>query len=246
MTGPAARGSSFGDDAEAYERWRPGYPDDAIDWLLPQGARDVLDLGAGTGKLTAALVDRGLHVIAVDHDDRMLQVLRRRHPSVETHAAPAEALPIASGSVDAVLVGDAWHWFDPAAAAAEAARVLRADGRLGLLWHEPDIEAGWAQDIARLDPNSAQRYDGTRDRVRLPGVRTETRTFRWRWQVTPAHLRALLGTRSAYARLGQEERDARLDRAEAVARRVADESGEPWVQWPQTTLAVRCFVRSAS
>src|ERR1700712_415303 len=115
-----ARGSRFGDDAESYDRWRPEYPDAAVEWLNSPGAKDVIDLGAGTGKLTTALKRRSLRVIAIDHDDRMLQVLRQRSPGVTTHAASAEALPLRAESADAVLVADAWHWFSPAAAAREA------------------------------------------------------------------------------------------------------------------------------
>ena len=134
------------------------------------------------------------------------------------------------------------YWFDPTAAAREAARVLRTDGWLGLLRHQPDAGSGWTRDIARLDPNYEQRYDATRDRVRLPGVRTETKTFQWDWQVSPAHLRAVLATRTAFARLPEDERIHRLDQAEAIARRVADQADGQRVRWPHTTECVRCFV----
>jgi len=132
----ARRARSFGAVAEAYERWRPAYPDVAVDWLVPPGAREVADVGAGTGKLTGLLLARGLQVTAVEPDEAMLGVLARVHPAAEARQAGADALPLADGAVDAVLVGQAWHWFPHARAAAEIRRVLRPGGWLGLVWNQ--------------------------------------------------------------------------------------------------------------
>ena len=139
-----ARSLSFGSEAAAYERGRPSYPPDAIDWLLPPGARDVLDLGAGTGKLTTRLVERGLDVIAVDPIAEMLEMLRKSLPETPALLGTAEEIPLADNSVDAVLVAQAWHWFNPARAIPELARVLRPGGRLGLVWNTRDERLGWA------------------------------------------------------------------------------------------------------
>ncbi|WP_298462381.1 class I SAM-dependent methyltransferase [uncultured Cellulomonas sp.] len=125
------RATAFGRYARDDDRWRPGYPDAAVDWLLPPGAPRVADVGAGTGKLTGALVDRGLEVDAVEPDDAMLAVLRERWPGVRAHLAGADRLPLPDGAVDAVVVGTAWHWFPHDAAVAEVRRVLRPGGRLG-------------------------------------------------------------------------------------------------------------------
>ena len=125
--------ASFGAAAEAYERGRPEYPPAALDWLLPAGARDVLDLGAGTGKLTRQLVARGLNVVAVDPSGGMLEQLRAAVPGVPAMIGRAEEIPLQDGVVDAVLVAQAWHWVDPERAPREVARVLRPGGRLGLV-----------------------------------------------------------------------------------------------------------------
>ncbi|EUA91115.1 methyltransferase domain protein [Mycobacterium ulcerans str. Harvey] len=117
MSGSAQDPSlSFGSAAAAYERGRPSYPPEAIDWLLPAGARDVLDLGAGTGKLTTRLVERGLDVVAVDPIPEMLEVLRASLPRTLALLGTAEEIPLEDNSVDAVLVAQAWHWVDPARA----------------------------------------------------------------------------------------------------------------------------------
>ena len=123
--------SSFGAAADAYERGRPPYPPEAVDWLLPPGASRVLDLGAGTGKLTRQLRDRGLDVIAVEPSAGMRDQLARAVPGVTVRAGSAEELPLAGGSVDVVLVAQAWHWVDRSRAVPEVARVLVPGGRLG-------------------------------------------------------------------------------------------------------------------
>ena len=156
-----ARSLSFGAETAAYERGRPSYPPEAIDWLLPAGARDVLDLGAGTGKLTARLVERGLNVVAVDPIAEMLEVLRSALPGTPALLGTAEEIPLPDNSVDAVLVAQAWHWVDPERAIPEVARVLRPGGRLGLVWNTRDERLGWVKDLGRIigpehDPFSQQ------------------------------------------------------------------------------------------
>jgi SAM-dependent methyltransferase len=105
--------SSFGAAADAYERGRPPYPPEAIGWLLPEGVSRVLDLGAGTGKLTRQLRGRGLDVVAVEPSAGMREQLARAVPDVTVLAGTAEDIPLPDGSVDAVLVAQAWHWVDP-------------------------------------------------------------------------------------------------------------------------------------
>ncbi|HEU4363243.1 MAG TPA: class I SAM-dependent methyltransferase, partial [Mycobacterium sp.] len=144
------RSLSFGSQAAAYERGRPSYPPEAIDWLLPADAHNVLDLGAGTGKLTTRLVERGLDVVAVDPIAEMLEVLRGALPATPALLGTAEQIPLPDSSVDAVLVAQAWHWFDPARAVPEVARVLRPGGRLGLLWNTRDERLGWVKELGRI------------------------------------------------------------------------------------------------
>jgi SAM-dependent methyltransferase len=138
VTHDAARG--FDTSGERYERGRPGYPDEAIDRLLQELGRPrrVLDVGAGTGKLTRPLLARGVSVVAVEPAGAMRATLRRMAPDAEVHEGSADALPLGDGSVDAVVAGQAFHWFATAAALDEFARVLAPGGRLGLIWNRRD------------------------------------------------------------------------------------------------------------
>lgn len=138
----AARG--FQQGADAYERGRPGYAPEAVRWLCRELAlgpgRTVLDVAAGTGKLTRELVPTGATVVAVEPVPAMRAVLERVVPEATALDGTAEALPVADGSVDAVVVASAFHWFDATAAAAEFHRVLRPGGRLALLWNRRRLD----------------------------------------------------------------------------------------------------------
>ena len=145
------RARSFGAVAAAYARYRPGYPAAALEWALapaPGGA--VLDLGAGTGKVTEALLRRpGVRVTAVDPDPAMLAQLRAAFPAVAAHEGTAERIPLPDAAVDAVVVGTAWHWFDRARAEPEIARVLRPGGVLVVLWNGDDDTVEWVRGYQR-------------------------------------------------------------------------------------------------
>jgi ubiquinone/menaquinone biosynthesis C-methylase UbiE len=134
--------TGFGRAAEAYDRGRPEYPIQAIDWLADrlglQSGRVVVDVGAGTGKLTRALVPTGARLVAVEPVENMRGVLTRRLPEVEVLAGSAEAIPLSAASADAIVVGQAFHWFDGPRALVEFGRVLRPAGRLGLIWNRRD------------------------------------------------------------------------------------------------------------
>jgi SAM-dependent methyltransferase len=151
---PATRG--FETAAERYERGRPDYPREAIEWFvhalgLSAGSGAVIaDVGAGTGKLTRPLLERGLAVIAVEPVDGMRGTLARTAPGADVRAGQAEALPLEDGSVDAVVAGQAFHWFANAAALAEFARVLRPEGRLGLIWNRRDLDQPLQAELGRL------------------------------------------------------------------------------------------------
>lgn len=194
MSSPKARSLSFGSEAAAYERGRPSYPPEAIDWLLPTGAHDVLDLGAGTGKLTTRLVERGLNVTAVDPIPEMLELLSNSLPDTPALLGTAEEIPLADNSVDAVLVAQAWHWFDPERAVKEVSRVLRPGGRLGLVWNTRDERSGWVKDLGRIigpehDPNNEVA-------LAEPFGTVERRQVEWTSYLTPQALIDLVASRS--------------------------------------------------
>lgn len=162
-----AQATSFGVAADAYERGRPPYPAEAIDWLVPDHAARVLDLGAGTGKLTRQLLHRGLEVIAVEPSAGMRDQLRRAVPGVPVIGGKAEQIPLAAGSVDAILVAQAWHWVEPSLAVPEAARVLRPGGRLGLLWNRRVEEVPWVAELSTI-MGSNRSPDAGRQSPQIP------------------------------------------------------------------------------
>jgi SAM-dependent methyltransferase len=148
--------SSFGTAAVAYAEHRPDYAQAAVRWTLERApGRRVLDLGAGTGKLTATLVALGAEVIAVEPDPAMLTELRRALPSVRALPGSAEAIPLPDASVDAVLAGNAMHWFDMDVAGPEIARVLAPGGTLAGLWNVFDDRVDWVAGLARVSGSAA-------------------------------------------------------------------------------------------
>src|SRR5918994_4585152 len=167
--------SSFGAAAVAYAEHRPDYAPAAVRWALePAPGPRVLDLGAGTAKLTAALVALGADVIAVEPDPAMLTELRRALPAVRALSGSAEAIPLPDACVDAVLAGNALHWFDMAVAGPEIARVLAPGGILAGLWNVMDDQVEWVAGLARVSGSAAI---GPRD--------TPTS---WRAETTDMHL----------------------------------------------------------
>ena len=138
-------GLSFGRVAAAYERSRPQYAADAVAWIAQRlPFRDVLDLGAGTGKLTRQLVPLAQTVVAVEPDDEMRALLAQVVPGVDVRAGSAEAIPVDDASVDAITVAQAFHWFDTDAALAEMHRVLRPGGGFAIVfnrWDFPELNA---------------------------------------------------------------------------------------------------------
>lgn len=232
------RSLSFGSAAGAYERGRPSYPPEAIDWLLPRGARQVLDLGAGTGKLTARLVQRGLDVVAVDPIPDMLEVLRAALPDTRALLGTAEDIPLPDNSVDTVLVAQAWHWVDPERAIPEVARVLRPGGRLGLVWNTRDERLGWVRELGEIIGS-----DGDRDRfdVTLPTSFTEPERYQVEWTsyLTPQALIDLVSSRSYCIASPTEVRSQTLDRVRellATHPALANSSG---LAMPYVTVCIR-------
>jgi SAM-dependent methyltransferase len=155
MDGPhPTAAAGFGRTADAYERGRPGYPQDAVDHVaaaLRLGpGRLVLDLAAGTGKLTRMLVATGAEVVAVEPVDAMRAVLVRAVPGADVRAGTAEAIPAADAGVDGVTVAQAFHWFDAPKALAEIHRVLRPGGALALVWNAFDVAVDWVAALQAL------------------------------------------------------------------------------------------------
>jgi SAM-dependent methyltransferase len=143
-------GTSFGQVASLYDAVRPGYPPAAVEVLLdavagPPRTLDVVDVGAGTGKLTELLVALGHRVTAVEPDAAMLGALTNRLPTVIGTVGTGEYTSLESASADVLVVAQAFHWMKPPAAMAEFARVLRPGGVLGLVWNIRDDRVGWVE-----------------------------------------------------------------------------------------------------
>jgi SAM-dependent methyltransferase len=134
-------GRSFERAAEEYDRGRPGWPDEVLDVVPVDVGATVVDLGAGTGKLTEVLARRYERVVAVEPLPAMRAFIERRAPAAEVLDGRAEAIPLADEAVDAVFVAQAFHWFANDEAVAEIARVLRPGGVLVLLWNVPSDSA---------------------------------------------------------------------------------------------------------
>ena len=214
---PDERRLSFGAAASAYAASRPGYPVEAVRWIL-DGADSAVhraaDVAAGTGALTATLVDLVGDVRAFEPDEGMLAELHAALPDVTASLSYAETLPLADGEVDALVAAQAWHWFDHAAAAAEFARVVRPGGVVGLVWNIRDTRVAWMADLQdiiggedamrRVAAESTQQMQNheraTTDEIDafLPGV--ERATFDHSVTMTPEQVVALTATFS-YVRL---------------------------------------------
>ena len=204
----AAHAQSFGPAADIYERGRPSYPAAALNWLLPPGVPRVVDLGAGTGKLTRQIHDRALPVTAVEPSEGMLAQLRRSVPGVPAVLGRAEEIPLPDGSADVVLVAQAWHWVDPARAAPEVARVLSPGGRLGLLWNLRDDRADWVRRLGEIMGSAETERDTT---VGDPFGPVEIAHFEWTELIGPERLIDMVASRSAIILMAPDERAALLN-----------------------------------
>ncbi|GAA5106310.1 class I SAM-dependent methyltransferase [Nocardia iowensis] len=233
---------SFGTAAVAYAEHRPDYAPAAVHWALESapGPR-VLDLGAGTGKLTGTLCALGADVIAVEPDPAMLTQLRCALPGVRVLPGSAEAIPLPDGSVDAVLAGNALHWFDMTVAGPEIARVLAPGGTLAGLWNVVDNRVDWVAGLERVSGSAAI---GPRDtlsswRVATAGLHlpdtgvvarfgsSEQAEFPHGQRRTADSLVATIATRAGMLVMPEQERAATLTRIRAfLASRPETNSGE--------------------
>jgi SAM-dependent methyltransferase len=216
------RAASFGAVADAYERARPGYPDDAVRWLAGDEPCDVVDLGAGTGKLTRSLVAFGHRVTAVEPLEEMLERLRGAVPGTIAVRGSAETIPLPDGSADVVTCAQAFHWFDPAVALREMARVLRPGGRIALVWNTRDDQQAWVAELTdTVIGRSEFRAGGVRattDRVDESGLfgPVERASFAHVQLLGREDLVELVRSRSQCAVLSEDERVPVLERVEAL------------------------------
>ena len=208
---PSTHALSFAGVADAYERARPSYPDEAATWLAGTDPGRVVELGAGTGKLTAGLLAAGHRVVATDPLEPMLRHLSRAVPAAVPLRARAEQIPVRSRWADVVVSAQAYHWFDLDRALPEIARVLRPGGRIALVWNLRDERIPWVKRLGRLIGTQEQNTDPTQDLLssHLFGF-VESATFRFWQPLDRDRLRDLVLSRSNVAVMGQRDRDAVL------------------------------------
>lgn len=193
---------SFGAATASYEAGRPDYPAEAVTWMLEPlggGAHRIADVGAGTGKLTRAVaaVTEG-DVVAVDPDPGMLSALSEKSPGIPVHLGTAESLPLDDASLDAVVMGQVWHWVDPDAASREIGRVVRSGGVLGLVWNVRDERVDWVHRLTRImQMSDAERLIAEGGpRVAAPFGALEVRSWEWSRPMTRDRLLAMADSRS--------------------------------------------------
>ncbi len=239
MSDHSARARSFGRQASLYERLRPGYPARAVEALLPETGQRVADVGAGTGKLTAALAEAGHTVTAVEPDPDMRATLARQLPDVEVREGTGEALPLADGSVTAVCYGQSWHWVAPEAAAREARRVLTDDGVLALVWNIPDNGRAWVKEVLAITHPGQDPLRALEPMVITGFGPGELLRTPWRQVLAPTELVDLVSTWSRINTSPPAQRDALLDAVRDVVTTHPDVAGATEVEFPYVCVAYR-------
>jgi len=236
----------FAPTTELYEKIRPAYPDAAVDILVRELAiapgRIVVDVGAGTGKLTRALVRTGATVIAVEPLAEMRERLAENVPLAVPFDGSAERMALRDGSAHAITVAQAFHWFDGDRALAEFHRVLVPGGRLGLIWNVRDRRAAWVAAFdALLDGVDPERPDHQTGKWRAAFDRTALfarlveRDVEHTQTLSPSEISDRAATVSSIAALPDGERERVLDRFRELAATHPDIRGRSTVTLPYVT-----------
>ena len=237
---PKARGpyTAFADVAGAYERGRPGYPEEAVRWMVGTRPLAVVDLGAGTGKLTRALVALGHRVVAVEPLDEMRAELAAALPAVHALQGSAEAIPLFDGAADVVTSAQAFHWFDHDNALPEIARILRPGGTLALVWNSRDDRDPWMARLSAIIGNETVEDWDVIPVLEEGGLfgHVEKARFSLEQVLDRDRLLDLVLSRSYLAKLPPPERDPVLD---AVGQLYDETAGPDGVRLRYVTLCYR-------
>lgn len=194
-------------DGERYERVRPGYPAESVEWLVPASAERAADIGAGTGKFTRELALRCRDVVAVDPSADMLSVLARQLPEVQTVIGTAEDTGLPASSVDVAAIAQAWHWCDPVRASEEAARIIAPGGVLSLAWNQLDVTVPWVHRLSRIMHAGDVFRPTYRPRFGMRFSEPETRVFSWSQSLSTPDVIELARSRSYYQNASAAIRD---------------------------------------
>ncbi|MCS3441868.1 class I SAM-dependent methyltransferase [Microbacterium phyllosphaerae] len=243
----ADRATSFGAEAANYEAGRPEYPFDAVAWMLermPADSRRIVDVGAGTGKLTRVLSHApGAEVVAVDPDPAMLAALRQNVPGVPTFQGTAEQMPLPDASIDAAVLGQTWHWVEPITASAELGRVVRSGGVLGLIWNIRDESTAWVRrltDVMHSSPaeNMVNGPESEGPRIAAPFGEVETQRWEWNRPMTRTQLHQMALSRSYLITAPADERAEITRQMDALFDELGLD-GESTIDLPYVTHAFR-------
>jgi SAM-dependent methyltransferase len=224
------RAESFGSVAEEYDRYRPGYPEAFVADLLAGSPSNVLDVGCGTGKVAAPILQRGIRVLGVEPDPRMAEVARRHHVPVEV--ASFESWDPAGRTFDLLTAGHSWHWIDPAIGLTKAASVVSPGGIAALFWNyhvvDDDLLSAFdaayrshAPELAVVgrDPSGAEDTDPFEGSTAFRSL--GSRTYRWPRALAADEWTRMLATFSDHAQLG----DARLTLLRQTLHEAIEQSG---------------------
>ena len=239
--------TSFGEVAAEYAVLRPGYPAEVVPFLLGAAPRRVVDLGAGTGLFTDRLLEAGHEVVAVDISAGMLDQLSARLPQVRVEVGGAEALPLPDASVDAVVAGQAAHWFELEPAVAELRRVLRPGGVVGFVWNTRDERVPWVRALGELIVEEARGHEADQGVVEgfaaaLPAD-VEVLDSAVVQSLTPEQVVGGIGTRSYVAVKDAAGRAEFLGRVRELLATHPDTRGREQLDLPYTTRAYRLTPR---
>jgi SAM-dependent methyltransferase len=230
------RGLKFGTVAEQYDKFRSSPPEEAARLMGDIAGLSVLDVGAGTGKLTRFLLRHGANVSVVEPDDEMRKILVRRSPEVKVLTGRAESIDTEDESFDAVFMNSAWHWFTQPDATNELARVLRDNGALHIWWNGYSREVPWIRELTAL----RNRPDDTRARPRgwsadidPDGPFTDARNFEihWTW---PRTIDEIVGSFATYSGTIIQCDDVRIEVEGKVRERLLERFGDSTIELPMT------------
>jgi SAM-dependent methyltransferase len=262
------RATSFGEVAHDYGAYRLGPPAVVVDWLLPARVGTAVDLGAGTGAMSAELAERAANVVAVEPDARMRSILRARVPGIRVLDGRGESMPLPGGCADAVVASSSWHWMEPVATLGEVARVLMPGGVLGVVWAGPDPGSSFlaqARGLLAAQPGSGPAGGGDglgegefseliQGEGNVPSMvlgippgapfeQPEHETFTWDVPLAADDLIGLLGTFSWVIAMDQAARTRLLTRARGLLRELLGDEGEVTADVGFRAEAWRCHRR---
>jgi SAM-dependent methyltransferase len=239
---------TFGSAATEYDRLRPGPPDPAVDWLVGDGIRNAVELGAGTGIFSKKLSQRIPELYPVEPDGRMREVFADTCPDLTPLPGSAEEIPVPDHSVDGVFSADAWHWFDPVTAFREITRVLRPGGVLAVSWNTRNSQVAWMEHLFSV-------LDNVHHPLRRPGAFAlpentafdppQRHVVEWTSSMSPQDLVALLGTYSAVLAMSESERASLYEASHEYIDNHPELTGRELIEVPFRTVCWRTRLRPA-